>query len=146
MTFVPVANAILARQAKGPDSDATATLLPVAHALTAEGADPSEDGSGHSTPLVPMAFNPKTGGDMRIGYGEKPTALTRTVETAVQTATAVRRLTPLECERLQGFPDGWTAGQSDAARYRQCGNAVAVPCVEWVVRRVVAVGSREVAA
>ena len=38
----------------------------------------------------------------------------------------VRRLTPLECERLQGFPDHWTAGQSDSARYRQLGNAVAV--------------------
>lgn len=53
--------------------------------------------------------------------------------------TAVRRLTPVECERLQGFPDGWTSGQSDAARYRQLGNAVAVPCVEWIARRLVAV-------
>lgn len=49
----------------------------------------------------------------------------------------VRRLTPLECERLQGFPDGWTEGQSDAARYRQLGNAVAVPVFEWVGRRIV---------
>lgn len=53
----------------------------------------------------------------------------------------VRRLTPLECERLQGFPDGWTAGQSDSARYRQLGNAVAVPCVEWIARRIVQVAS-----
>lgn len=50
----------------------------------------------------------------------------------------VRRLTPRECERLQGFPDDWTAGQSDSARYRQLGNAVAVPVVEWLVRRIVA--------
>jgi DNA (cytosine-5)-methyltransferase 1 len=49
----------------------------------------------------------------------------------------VRRLTPMECERLQGFPDGWTEGQSDSARYRQMGNAVAVPCVEWIVQRLV---------
>jgi len=50
----------------------------------------------------------------------------------------VRRLTPTECERLQGFPDGWTEGQSDSARYRQLGNAVAVPVVEWIGRRIVA--------
>jgi DNA (cytosine-5)-methyltransferase 1 len=48
----------------------------------------------------------------------------------------VRRLTPTECERLQGFPDGWTEGQSDSTRYRQLGNAVAVPVVEWIARRI----------
>lgn len=47
----------------------------------------------------------------------------------------VRRLTPTECERLQGFPDGWTIG-SDSTRYRQLGNAVAVPCSEWIGRRI----------
>lgn len=50
----------------------------------------------------------------------------------------VRRLTPTECERLQGFPDGWTDEQADSARYRQLGNSVAVPCVEWITRRLVA--------
>ncbi len=50
----------------------------------------------------------------------------------------VRRLTPLECERLQGFPDGWTdtPGNADSQRYRQMGNAVAVPVVEWIMRRI----------
>lgn len=48
----------------------------------------------------------------------------------------VRRLTPVECERLQGFPDGWTDGQADTARYKQLGNAVAVPCAEWIARRI----------
>jgi len=51
----------------------------------------------------------------------------------------VRRLTPTECERLQGFPDGWTDGQSDTQRYKQLGNAVAVPVVEWIGRRIKAV-------
>ena len=51
----------------------------------------------------------------------------------------VRRLTPIECERLQGFPDGWTAGQSDTQRYRQLGNAVAVPVAEWLGHRIMAV-------
>ena len=49
----------------------------------------------------------------------------------------VRRLTPVECERLQGFPDDWTAGQSDSARYKQMGNAVAVPVVEWIIQGIV---------
>ena len=50
--------------------------------------------------------------------------------------TGVRRLTPVECERLQGFPDGWTDGQSDTARYRQLGNAVAVPVARWIGKRI----------
>ncbi len=56
-------------------------------------------------------------------------------ETLLATST-VRRLTPLECERLQGFPDNWTAGQSDTQRYRQMGNAVAVPVAEWIGHRL----------
>ena len=53
----------------------------------------------------------------------------------------IRRLTPLECERLQGFPDGWTdiPGASDSARYRALGNSVAIPCVEYLIRRIVIV-------
>lgn len=50
--------------------------------------------------------------------------------------TGVRRLTPVECERLQGFPDNWTEGQSDSARYKQMGNAVAVPVVEWIIGNI----------
>jgi DNA (cytosine-5)-methyltransferase 1 len=67
-----------------------------------------------------------------------------------ETMTA-RRLTPRECERLQGFEDDWTAQriqqtgkhagtaveQADGPRYKQMGNAVAVPVVEWIVRRII---------
>ena len=45
---------------------------------------------------------------------------------------SIRRLTPTECERLQGFPDGWTEGQSDTQRYKQLGNAVSVPVVKAI--------------
>ena len=48
--------------------------------------------------------------------------------------STVRRLTPKECERLQGFPDDWTVSQSDSARYKQMGNAVAVPVVDWLIK------------
>ena len=52
----------------------------------------------------------------------------------------IRRLTPLECERLQGFPDGWTdiPGASDSARYKALGNSVAIPCVEYVMAGIAA--------
>ena len=64
----------------------------------------------------------------------------------VASRPAVRRLTPTECERLQGFPDRWTESrldgekvvkQADSARYKQLGNAVAVPGVEWIMNRLV---------
>ena len=50
----------------------------------------------------------------------------------------IRRLTPLECERLQGFPDGWTAipNASDSARYKALGNSVAIPCVDYVLHGI----------
>lgn len=52
----------------------------------------------------------------------------------------IRRLTPLECERLQGFPDGWTdiPGAPDSARYKALGNSVAIPCVEYVMAGIAA--------
>jgi site-specific DNA-cytosine methylase len=55
-------------------------------------------------------------------------------------AHLIRRLTPLECERLQGFPDGWTdiPGASDSARYKALGNSVAIPCVEFIMGRIAA--------
>ena len=50
----------------------------------------------------------------------------------------IRRLTPLECERLQGFPDHWTdlPVASDSSRYRALGNSVAIPCVEYIMRGI----------
>ena len=57
-------------------------------------------------------------------------------ETETERPLLIRRLTPLECERLQGFPDSWTElqGASDSARYRALGNSVAIPCVEYIMR------------
>ena len=48
----------------------------------------------------------------------------------------IRRLTPVESERLQGFPDGWTEGQSDTQRYKQCGNAVSVPVIKAIMEKI----------
>lgn len=56
----------------------------------------------------------------------------------VESVRLIRRLTPLECERLQGFPDGWTdlPGASDSVRYKALGNSVAIPCVDFIMRGI----------
>jgi site-specific DNA-cytosine methylase len=64
------------------------------------------------------------------------TALARSTERGTRVVGWPRRLTPTECERLQGFPDGWTEGGSETARYKQLGNAVTVPVAEWIGRRI----------
>ena len=58
----------------------------------------------------------------------------------IRNGLLIRRLTPLECERLQGYPDGWTdiPNASDSARYKALGNSVAIPCVEFIMSRIAA--------
>lgn len=81
-----------------------------------------------------FTWNWPSGGEVRHDFNEKPM-----LQSSQVPAVGVRRLTPTECERLQGFPDGWTGGQSDSTRYRQLGNAVAVPVVKWIARRIMEV-------
>ena len=50
--------------------------------------------------------------------------------------SVVRRLTPTECERLQGLPDGYTEGGSDTARYKALGNGMAQPCATYIIKRI----------
>lgn len=65
----------------------------------------------------------------------------------IASAMQVRRLTPMECERLQGFPDGYTAitvrgkPAADGPRYKALGNSWAIPCVRWIGERINAVDS-----
>jgi len=53
-------------------------------------------------------------------------------KTGIMDSMKIRKLTPIECERLQGFPDGWTIGLSDTQRYRLLGNAVTVNVIEFL--------------
>lgn len=55
----------------------------------------------------------------------------------------VRRLTPLECERLQGLPDNWTAYGSDVKRYKAIGNGMAQPCADFVIEKLAEVLRKE---
>ena len=57
--------------------------------------------------------------------------------------TRVRRITPEECEALQGFPRGWTHINSDTNRYKEMGNAVAVPVVNWLIAGIVEIHQKE---
>jgi len=76
----------------------------------------------------------------RMGTGGNNMPMVAEVQNSFQTKQTVRRLTPTECERLQGFPDQWTASQADSQRYKQMGNAVAVPVVQWIIDGIVANG------
>jgi len=68
--------------------------------------------------------------------GGSQMSVSENVSATVKTQSSVRRLTPTECERLQGFPDGWTESQSDTQRYKQMGNAVTVNVAEWIGKRI----------
>ena len=58
------------------------------------------------------------------------------LDSIVSGQSRIRRLTPKECERLQGFPDDWTDGCSDTQRYKQCGNAISVPVAEAIYKKM----------
>jgi DNA (cytosine-5)-methyltransferase 1 len=104
-------------------------------------------GTNTSRPKVmqPMAFDWQCGGDMRGMNLQEKTQLQRCQTPAVMHSMAIRRLTPKECERLQGFPDDWTkvpyrnkeADQCpDGPRYKACGNSMAVPVMRWIGERI----------
>ncbi|WP_302054387.1 DNA cytosine methyltransferase [Paenibacillus sp. AK121] len=150
-----VAQAITANYSKQPDNSDTA-LGPnlvlrseVAHTLRAEGFDASEDGTGRGTPIVPVAPTLLALGNTTGGH-RPPGSTVDTVESLIVEGAAptdrrwaVRRLTPVECERLQGFPDGYTdivsGGRNwtpDGPRYRALGNSMAVNVMGWIGERI----------
>lgn len=93
-------------------------------------SSPRGDGSDNIVPTLRVGGRDQGAGD---SYDNTP-VVAQPVH--IQSAAGVRRLTPTECERLQGFPDGWTEGFSDTHRYRMLGNAVAVPCAAWIGKRL----------
>jgi site-specific DNA-cytosine methylase len=112
-------------------------LMAIAGALAAQ------PGMKQQTYLMqPVAFDWQSGGDSR-GLDPKSTAQLQRCQTpAIMQAMAVRRLTPVECERLQGFPDGYTDIQPkgkatpDGPRYKALGNSMAVPVMRWIGERI----------
>ncbi len=120
--------------------------LLVAHSLQADGFDASEDGTGRGTPLVPVTAGTLTGnGDAHSGFKDELGL--------VPQASAVRRLTPVECARLQGFPDDYLSQvpyrgkpPADGPIYKALGNSMAVNCIRWLGRRIAMVDAIELRA
>ena len=105
-------------------------------------AQSGETGKGDGAPLVAFAdtADPVAANQART-YTREGSGNFR-VSNVAHTASAVRRLTPRECERLQGFPDDWTLVEhrgkpaADGPRYRALGNSMAVPVIRWIGRRI----------
>lgn len=143
-------NSCIAFSYKDNGADATSDLSPT---IRAGNHDKSHANSGQP-PAIAYAFKAgqgaKAGG---IGYAEEqsPTLTSASSGTnlapAVMHGVAVRRLTPIECERLQGFPDnhtliGWRGKDADECpdgpRYKAIGNSMAVPVMRWIGERIAA--------
>lgn len=78
------------------------------------------------------------GGKGYLGQDEQAFTLSTGADQQLFHKMQVRRLTPKECERLQGFPDSFTdiPGASDSARYKSLGNSMAVPVMAWLGKRI----------
>jgi DNA (cytosine-5)-methyltransferase 1 len=97
----------------------------------------------HAIQAGALRENPNSGPDgAGVQEGIAYTLEARAEVQAVQAAWAVRRLTPTECERLQGFPDGYTQvpnrgkPAADGPRYKALGNSMAVNCMRWIGQRI----------
>lgn len=113
-------------------------------------AQSGQSGKGDAAPLVAFTLH---GADKTVSTATEtdiagsirtkpPGSIENSSTTAVMQSSAVRRLTPRECERLQGFPDDWTLvpyrgkPASDGPRYKSLGNSFAVPVVRWIGQRI----------
>lgn len=115
----------------------------ITHTLKAEGFDGSEDGKGRGQPIVACRDVAQT---LTSNYGKQVDNTDSSLgPNVVSSISAVRRLTPRECERLQGFPDDYTRipwrGRvlglcPDGPRYKAIGNSKAVNVVRWIGRRL----------
>lgn len=90
--------------------------------------------------LTPSRIKKSQNGRRFKENGDPSFTITTQDQHGIYDGFSIRRLTPLECERLQGFPDGWTDGLSDSARYKVLGNAVSVPIVKMIMERLLAAG------
>lgn len=148
----PVINTLQARMGTG-GNNMPMLAYPIQGTVIGRSDTAGPQGKGYGNPEDPMFTIDTVGGHAVAHVGNfelydfpkeevAPTLnAKRAKDTMAYEEAVVRRLTPLECERLQGFPDGWTDSQSDSQRYKQMGNAVAVPVVQWIINRLVEVNN-----
>jgi DNA (cytosine-5)-methyltransferase 1 len=124
------------------DHAAAGYMIPVAKCLTARGA-----GGGNCDPetsnMIPVAFGWQNSASQGDSVSEHVTpTLDKSKTPGVTDGMSVRRLTPRECERLQGFPDDYTLIPyrnklaADGPRYKAMGNSMAVPVMRWIGERI----------
>ncbi len=131
----------LAIRGRGDSTDLEARADGTANALLTPNGGRGGIGVGavaYSIQAGATRENPESGPD---GVGvQADVAYTIEARQEVQAVAhmAVRRLAPVECERLQGFPDNYTniPGAADGPRYKALGNSMAVPCMAWIGRRI----------
>ena len=133
------------------DNDAQESKLVIsqygykAGALTSEGYDASPCPDRGPTIIMRLRERKPGGGKGPLLSQDKSLPLATSNDQTLFYEMKVRRLTPLECERLMGFPDGWTdvpykgKPASDSARYKALGNSMAVPVMRWIGERIAAV-------
>lgn len=113
--------------------------LLVAHTLRADGFDASEDGTGRGVPLVPVADTLTA--HWHHSQGQKAGNNVGLMN-PISHSRGVRRLTPIECERLQGYPDNYTLVPwrkklaADGPRYKAIGNSMAINVMRWIGMRI----------
>lgn len=156
MPHADISPALKARDSKGPSSDGDgAILVPMAfkpsHYTRGKDGAPSDvafpltaDADKGDQDTLVMAFHGSQDPDIS-GDVTHPVGRNQGRETCAMVGGGVRRLTPLECERLQGFPDDWTAimlgrkrpvPAKDSPRYRAIGNSMPVPVIRWIGERI----------
>jgi len=150
-----VTHPLTARHDSSPDGTGRGVpILPVAYQCHGSNVGPMgtlRTGSGNVTSGVPFTFQPRVGRSGRgmpsdvvpaLAGGSAGTGATSDMRPCVVARYAVRRLTPRECCRLQGFPDDYTLvpfrgkPAKDGPRYRALGNSMAVPVMCWIGRRI----------
>ncbi len=154
-SFIPgVANCLTRRMHKGINSTVDEGQAPIVEPMAFHASqDPDVSGSitaplgaqtngmsnGILQPAVAVdSYNLRETGDISQTIKSPQGGVTESVG-AVRVGMAVRRLTPTECERLQGFPDGYTEIKSptpDGPRYKALGNSMAVPVMRWIGGRI----------
>ena len=156
--FVPQAmSAKWSKGTSGPAGDEVANLVPVAFGSKGFGLDaaggisPTLRAGGHAeshpnggvVPAVAFSVNQRDEGRLRREHGSLAASRSGKQIDGIVSGLAVRRLTPRECERLQGFPDDWTLVErangklaADGPRYKALGNSMAVPVMRWIGERI----------
>jgi site-specific DNA-cytosine methylase len=126
-----------ASRAHGTDSDEFATAESWVADGQANTLNTFDMGDTRTTHAIVETLAPSLTASNDPSRSPQSSEVTQQVATVHASGYGVRRLTPVECERLQAFPDGWTEpAVSDSARYKALGNAVTVNTVRWVLGRM----------